>query len=89
MVNQMKLFRNAGQSQRFRFVVLVVGCFLVSMTFVVVSRPLTFFPSLSSRLRPQKSDAEREKAADTSSYSAPSTGEQPSCCFGLVNAQLA
>ncbi|RRT38645.1 hypothetical protein B296_00040844, partial [Ensete ventricosum] len=45
MVNQMKLFRNAGQSQRFRFVVLVVGCFLVSMTFVVVSRPLTFFPS--------------------------------------------
>ncbi|CAL9767998.1 unnamed protein product [Musa acuminata subsp. burmannicoides] len=72
MVNQMKLFRNAGQSQRFRFVVLVIGCFLVSMTFIVVSRPLTF-PSLSSRLRPQKSDAEREKAADTSSYSAPST----------------
>ncbi|URE41167.1 Glycosyltransferase [Musa troglodytarum] len=71
MVNQMKLFRNAGQSQRFRFVVLVIGCFLVSMTFIVVSRPLAF-PSLSSRLRPQKSDAEREKAADTSSYSAPS-----------------
>ncbi|CAD5194885.1 unnamed protein product [Musa acuminata subsp. malaccensis] len=42
MVNQMKLFRNAGQSQRFRFVVLVIGCFLVSMTFIVVSRPLTF-----------------------------------------------
>ncbi|URE11609.1 hypothetical protein MUK42_30097 [Musa troglodytarum] len=41
MAMELKLFRNAGQSQRSRFVVLVVGCFLVSMTFMVVSRPLT------------------------------------------------
>ncbi|RZR78365.1 hypothetical protein BHM03_00003664 [Ensete ventricosum] len=83
MAAKFKMFRNAGQSQRFRFVVLVVGCFLVSMTFIVVSRPLVF-PSLGSRLRPQKSgeppplvifrfpDVEPKKAADSSSpFSAP------------------
>ncbi|WOL02871.1 hypothetical protein Cni_G11590 [Canna indica] len=74
MANKLKLFRNAGQSQRFRFVVLVIGCFLVSMTFILVSRPISF-PSLSSRSSPRKSDVGREKTTESSAYSAPTLRE--------------
>ncbi|KAG1334831.1 putative alpha-1,3-arabinosyltransferase XAT2 [Cocos nucifera] len=49
----MKLARNSNrESQRFRLVVFVIGCFLVSMTFIVVSQPQSLpFPILGLKPR--------------------------------------
>ncbi|XP_008775964.2 alpha-1,3-arabinosyltransferase XAT3-like isoform X2 [Phoenix dactylifera] len=51
MANKFKLVRNSNrESQRFRIVVFVIGCFLVSMTFIVVSQPQSIpFPILGSK----------------------------------------
>ncbi|WOK97771.1 hypothetical protein Cni_G06479 [Canna indica] len=62
MPTNMKLFRNASQSHRFPFMVLVIGCFLVSTTFILISRPLAF-PSFGSKLssdHPQNSEKNKE-----------------------------
>ncbi|XP_074559617.1 alpha-1,3-arabinosyltransferase XAT3-like [Curcuma longa] len=63
MANKLKMFRNTNQTQRFRFVVLVIGCLVVSMTFIMISKPLAF-PSFGSKFRRSgPSDAEGEKPA--------------------------
>ncbi|KAG6500361.1 hypothetical protein ZIOFF_040206 [Zingiber officinale] len=65
MANKLKMFRNTNQTQRFRFVVLVIGCLVVSMTFIMISRPLDF-PSFGLKIRRAgPSDVEGEKIAPT------------------------
>ncbi|WOL09473.1 hypothetical protein Cni_G18226 [Canna indica] len=39
MGSKLRLVRNVNQSRRFRFIALAVGCFVVTMTFLVVSKP--------------------------------------------------
>ncbi|XP_065015794.1 alpha-1,3-arabinosyltransferase XAT3-like isoform X1 [Musa acuminata AAA Group] len=69
--------RNANQSRRFRFVLLIVGCLVVTMTFLVVSRPQTLFLSnigLGPSLLPPQSDHDAVNGDDRGiqgSHSAP------------------
>ncbi|URE43653.1 Glycosyltransferase [Musa troglodytarum] len=53
MASKLRLTRNANQPRRFRFVLLILGCLVVTVTFLVVSKPqalvlpkLGFTPSL-------------------------------------------
>lgn len=39
MASRLRLTRNANQPRRFRFVLLILGCLVVTVTFLVVSKP--------------------------------------------------
>ncbi|XP_010916269.1 alpha-1,3-arabinosyltransferase XAT3 isoform X2 [Elaeis guineensis] len=81
MANKMKLARNSNrESHRFRLVVFVIGCFLVSMTFIVVSQPQSIpFPILG--LKPRVHVAPSTPKAEQTTHS-----QQPGGVSGQNNA---
>ncbi|XP_042421551.1 alpha-1,3-arabinosyltransferase XAT2-like [Zingiber officinale] len=46
MGSKLRLVRSTNQSRRFRFLLLIVGCFIVTVTFLVVSKPQALVSNL-------------------------------------------